>query len=841
MRNGMKVSRGKIIWFMLLIICIFFAIYDFISDNEERNLKFIEEYTKELSNTTAEYIGNSFDDYGILVNEIAYLYGNAVNPVKADFDFIKEIEDSVNFDYVRYISKDGKKYSSDNRVSECIQEDYYIKGMQGRSGVSEIAMSQDSKKLIGFYAPIYCNDSIEGVMLGIMGTESVSKLLRTEISGHTANTYLLKKGGHVIGQYMSRDALTVENISELSDKIGIDNTERLKKAVTFRAYTSFIFDNNNNKSVGIVVPVQGTDYVLCQLFPPEASGYIISTTKEHGYKLLFFIFMSVLLYIIPLLFDYLKKKKKKESKINELEQLFINSPSYVYSGIVLINKNTWEASRVLSNNASYERIEMGSWVQYEKRLIKYVRDIDREEVHEAICKENLMKMKPGSNFNVSYGSTGEYEEGKRHYYISTVSVQTINKEEYVVIYSRDNTRSAQKQIEQTELLQKALIVAESANNAKSQFLLNMSHDIRTPMNAIIGFADLLEKYSGDSKKQTKYINNIKAAGEYLLGLINNTLEMARIESGNIALNEEVVNIEEVMGKLRIIFRAEYEKKHIVVNRRIKNFKHKYVFCDETKVHEIFLNILSNAVKYTPDGGTISIEMEEEDSEKEGYRNYKTIITDSGIGISEEFLPHIFDSFSREKTVTENKIAGTGLGMGITKEYVELMGGTIDIQSKLGEGTKVTIIIPHRIADEKKEEQTGSQVYGERLKGKRVLLAEDNELNREIATEVLSGVGMLVDTAEDGIKCVAMLEKAGALYYDLVLMDIQMPNMDGYKATRIIRSFADDRKAGIPIIAMTANVFETDREKAFEVGMNGFACKPIETDNLFSTICEVLDK
>lgn len=840
MRNGMKISRFKIMWFMFLIICISCSLFFFIKKNEERNLKFIEEYTDELSYTTAEYIGNTFKDLMVSIREIAYLYGNVVNPPEADPEFLKEIEDTVNFDYVRFVSGDGIKYTSDGRSVRCQEEDYYIKGMQGRSGITEVASSRiDNQKLIGFYTPIYYEDKVAGVAVGFIDSKSVSRLLRTEISSHTANTYLLKRGGHVIGQYMTRDALEVENISELSDKIGVDNAERLKRAVTFRSSTSFIFGNYNNKSVGCVVPVPGTDYVLCQLFPSEASGYIIDKTKQDGYMLLFFVFASGLTYIIPLLWQFRRKKRKKDSKINELEQLFINSPSYIYSGIVLINKNTWEASRVLPDKSIYERVDMGNWVQYEARLMTYVQDKDKKEVHAAIRKENLENLEPGASFNISYGSANEYEPGKRHYYISTISVQNINKEEYVVIYSRDNTRNAERHMEQTELLKSALEKAEDANKAKSQFFLNMSHDIRTPMNAIIGFADLLEKYSDNPEKQKQYIDNIKSAGVYLLGLINNVLEMARIESGKISLDEELVNISEVMKSLQIIFKSEYEKKHLTINRTMKGSKHQYIYCDVTKLHEIYLNVISNAVKYTPDGGTISIDMEEYESDKEGYANFKTIIKDSGIGISEEFLPHIFDSFSREKTVTENKIIGSGLGMGITREYVELMGGTIDIESQLGVGTKVTIIIPHRLADGIAEKKQPGNINYNKLEGKRVLLAEDNELNREIATEILSDAGLIVETAEDGIKCVAALEKAEPGYYDLVLMDIQMPNMDGYKASRIIRALADDDKANIPIIAMTANVYETDKQKAFDAGMNGFTCKPIEVDKLFAAINDVL--
>lgn len=388
----------------------------------------------------------------------------------------------------------------------------------------------------------------------------------------------------------------------------------------------------------------------------------------------------------------------------------------------------------------------------------------------------------------------------------------------------------------------ALEQAEEASKAKSTFLFNMSHDIRTPMNAIMGYTDLLEDADSDPAKREEYRAKIKVSGNYLLSLINGVLEMARIESNKVTIDEEPTKISDITEGLRIIMADLYKKKKLTLQRDI-NISENRVFMDKAKVQEIFLNILSNAVKYTPDGGKISITFWETADERPDYIVTHAVVSDTGVGISEEFLPQIFDSFSRERTTTESRVNGTGLGMGIVKKYVDLMGGTIDVASKKGEGTTVTVVIPYRIdkaaaTEEKKKADSSDRSI---LQGKRVLLAEDNELNREIASELLKHMGFEVETAADGAVCVDMITAAEPDYYDLVLMDVQMPNMDGLTACRTIRELEDGSRANIPVIAMTANVFESDRRTAKEAGMNGFIGKPIDVKLMTAELIRVLSE
>ena len=380
---------------------------------------------------------------------------------------------------------------------------------------------------------------------------------------------------------------------------------------------------------------------------------------------------------------------------------------------------------------------------------------------------------------------------------------------------------------------KAQIQAEKANAAKSDFLFNMSHDIRTPMNALLGYNELMKRELTDPKL-LDYQEKMEQSGNLLLSIINNVLDMARIESGKVELDEDYVKIRDIYQGIYKIFQVEAEKKGIHLEMEY-DVQHEHVICDETKNREIFLNLISNAVKYTASGGRVTIRITELDCDRDDYVRIRTQVIDTGIGMSEEFLPSLFDAFARERNTTVGKVAGTGLGMPIIKKYIDMMGGTIEAESKLGEGSKFTVTLEYRIADksyyEQDTEKSSDMDETDRINGKHVLLAEDNDLNAEIAEFILEDMGLMVDRVEDGVQCVARIEQKPAGTYDLILMDIQMPNMDGYKATQAIRRLADKEKSGIPIIAMTANAFEEDRKKALEKGMNGHIAKPVDIEKM----------
>ena len=392
----------------------------------------------------------------------------------------------------------------------------------------------------------------------------------------------------------------------------------------------------------------------------------------------------------------------------------------------------------------------------------------------------------------------------------------------------------------TEEIRKSAEKARKANEAKTRFLFNMSHDIRTPMNAIVGFSGLLEKSIHDEKKSLDYIKKIRVSSDILLTIINQVLEMARIESGKITLNPESVNIREMVEAMNTVFESSLTKKSLEYQCSL-NVVHDQILCDKTKMEEIILNVVSNSIKYTNPHGKITVSIDELDSEDEKNANYKVVVEDNGIGMSQDYLPHIFEEFSREHTSTETRVAGTGLGLPIVKSLVDRMGGTIEVESEEGKGTRFIMKFSFPVSLEnqvrEKEKQNIPDIT-EKLEGKRILLAEDNELNAEIAETVLEETGIKVKHVEDGIQCIEELKKMPEKYYDVILMDVQMPNMDGYTATQRIRDL-DDSRAEIPIIAMTANAYDEDRRKAQEAGMDGFLAKPLDVDEMMRLLAQII--
>lgn len=388
------------------------------------------------------------------------------------------------------------------------------------------------------------------------------------------------------------------------------------------------------------------------------------------------------------------------------------------------------------------------------------------------------------------------------------------------------------------MLKNALHRAEEGSRAKSSFLFAMSHDLRTPMNAIIGYAELMEAHWGEKEATTNYLQKLKGASQFLLALIGNVLEIARIESGKETLNEAPWNLMKLEETLDILLDREISRKQLTVNRNV-NIRHANVYCDALKIREIIMNLLSNAVKYTAEGGKIVLDIEEKPSAQDDFMTLQIRVSDNGIGISKEYVPHIFDAFTRERSSSESGIIGTGLGLHIVKSFVDLMNGDISVESEPGKGTCFTVEISCRkVPEEELQQQMEEQPENVSLAGRRFLLAEDNGLNAEIAMTILQDAEAEVELAADGKIVVDKLKDVPVGYYDAILMDIQMPNMNGYEATKAIRKLTDER-AKIPIIAMTANAFEEDRQAALAAGMDDYIAKPVEISELFRTIMKNL--
>ena len=439
--------------------------------------------------------------------------------------------------------------------------------------------------------------------------------------------------------------------------------------------------------------------------------------------------------------------------------------------------------------------------------------------------------------------SSEFKKKNGSWFLSMVVPQSYDKNgniTSVLIANRDVTDEKMRELKQEEELREAKLKAECANKAKSSFLFNMSHDIRTPMNAIIGYTELASRHLQETDRLGRYLEKIQICGKELLSMLGNVLDLARIENNKVEMEYTVSNVHECFENCIIMFQQQAESK----NQRLsltEQMIYPYVYMDEPHLSEICLNIISNAIKYTKTGGIISCNVRQESCEKEDWCNMIITITDNGIGMSEEFQKRIFETFERERNTTLSRIDGSGIGMGITKKLVELMDGTIEVKSKQGEGSTFTVTIPCRKASEedalvRKNSNLSNQNC---LNGVRILLVEDNEINTEIARELLTDEGCIVETANDGVACIDMIEKADADYYKMILMDIQMPVMNGYDATLAIRKMKDTKKARIPIIAMTANVFAEDIQKILSVGMNDHVEKPVDMNILVPTMMKYL--
>ena len=535
----------------------------------------------------------------------------------------------------------------------------------------------------------------------------------------------------------------------------------------------------------------------------------------------------------------------KREKVLELQREIIEGLGKEYFSVLLLELDSGQifSYREVGENgkriADFCRKYGNQWCELLPAYAdEIVTDESRENFLDQLSLDALCSNQ--DDFSMTY----EFKTGDHIIYHQTRIAYVYKKDRsrVAVIGTRNIDDLIKKERMQEAKLKEAYIVAEEANKAKTDFLNNMSHDIRTPMNVILGYNELMKQYLTDPIL-VDYQNKIEQSGKLLLSIINNVLDMARIESGKMVVEERAEAIGLVVEEIENVFESSAQEKNIVFTTSV-DVDHTHVLWDGFKVREILMNLVGNAFKYTPDGGHIAIDVKELDCARSGYVRIQTQIKDTGIGMSEDYLPTLFDSFSREYNTTIGKVSGTGLGMAIVKNLVDMMDGDICVKSKIGEGTCFTLTFEHKIADADSIEWNQElDVLDEKsiLEGKRVLLVEDNELNAEIAMAILEQSGLVLDRVEDGLACVNRLSEVDADLYDLILMDIQMPNMNGYEATRRIRQFENEKKASIPILAMTANAFEEDKKMAMEAGMNGHISKPIDVNVLEKQIINIFKK
>ena len=512
-----------------------------------------------------------------------------------------------------------------------------------------------------------------------------------------------------------------------------------------------------------------------------------------------------------------------------VDGLDLSAEDFAYPGTPLEEEMIPYIERALSGERVYSQDSVDTtWGHIYTACYPVCAPDDDREIIGALCVEMDMES--------AYATIAEADHKAA---TMAVAVGVMTAVLIVVIY-RELRCQQEKDQKVNSMLENAAKAADAANQTKSTFLFNMSHDIRTPMNAILGYAALAREHLNEPDKLKEYMENISVSGEKLLSIINNVLELARIENDAVSPQETLIHSGDVFDSCHVMFKAALNEKHQTMTIE-KHIVYPYIYLDESRVSQIYLNIISNAIKYTAEGGHITCILNQLPDDRDGWCVTEAIFKDNGIGMSEEFQQHIFEAFTRERSSTLSGVDGTGLGMGIVKKLVDMLHGTIEVQSVLGEGSTFIVRIPTRIAEvsEIQKEEKEDHLDEVCVFNKRILLAEDNDLNAEIITELLMKKGLQIERAVNGMECIQMLEKESAGYYDMILMDIQMPVMDGYQATRHIRQLADSAKATIPIIAVTANAFEEDRAKAMEVGMNAHISKPIDMQALVQIFQKLL--
>lgn len=729
-----------------------------------------------------------------------------------------------------HLEKDRDLLRNQYKVGSCQNVVFRLKGKDGYHWVSDcyLALKQDST--------FFFQGNITDVTSFMLDKEK-----RVEERNQMLTALTMEYSTVIVGDLMENTMVVVKHDGKMYNYRGFDdfsNEDKMNYTRCLRDFYDRVLVKESCKDfMDILSPVPFMNALLknetvelqYQIYP-NSNGY------ESLYARAIRLYDEKHHFRFVMGFRPMDEVRKKENVL-ELQREIIEGISKDYFSVLLVELDQGQiySYREAGSNgkriADFCRSYHDRWTEllpaYAKDLVS---DASREDFLEELSFDKLR------NTNEDYSFTYEYmsDEGILYYQAHVSYVKKKDRTRAVVIGTRNIDDLIKKERLQKEQLRKAYIRAENASKAKTDFLNSMSHDIRTPMNVILGYNQLMKRQLTDPVL-VDYQKKIEQSGNLLLSIINDVLNMARIESGKSILSESSESIVDMVEEVSNVFGAMAKEKEIVFDTKI-DIKHKQVLCDSTKVKEILVNLIGNAIKYTPSGGHVTVDVKELECSKEGYGTYQVQIIDTGIGMSESFIPTLFDSFTREASVN---IMGTGLGMAIVKKLVDMMGGTIDVESVLGKGSTFTITIDHKIVDDEidKTKQEDLVVSKHSLEGKHVLLAEDNELNAEFAKIILEDFGLHVDLARDGLECVDKVTQKPVGTYDFILMDIQMPNMNGYLATQKIRAIPE--KQNIPIIAMSANAFDEDKKKALNVGMDGYISKPIDMDKVGKQIIKIL--
>ena len=845
----------KILPLIITMASLVAAFFMFTLRNKSSITTRNKEYLKESTTSLQQRLNVKFKSSLHNISSIAYLFGESISSVEESKSLIKDIEKQTEFNYVRFITKEGDDITSEGEAPNVnlSDRDYFIDGMKGNKGITLVEKSRvNGQRQIGFYAPVYSSSNIEGILIGFYLESSLSSDLYNTFYGKQSSVCIIDSNKTIVTSSMNTESSSILEGSE--DKYSFNsilnsyyfndkNKDIFESSIANKGEGLFQINTKKGKTYGYIsrLSFEFIDWYIVQTYPYEATQILFSIATDSGLSLEVAILVITAFYVTYIVVMQVLKNKRIAQE-NRIATYVTSAARDIFKTMFFVDLEQDRCEDLSINK--HNRQKIGTLNELKEYVIsEVINEKQISDVMQFFHPSNLKNYDPSKLTNMVIEVINR--TSKEENYLSMTFVPTEVEGSIVkcgLLVFNDVTDQKKKELQANIELEDAYNKSQSASKAKTSFLFNMSHDIRTPMNAILGFADLIEKHLDEKDKCKMYLQKLKSSSSFLLSLINNILDMARIESGQTEIVESVWNVNNFVSDLVSVFESSIKEKNLKFIK-FMDIKHENVYCDATRLRQIYLNIISNAVKYTPNGGEIKLIIKEIECDKEGYARFQTVVSDTGIGMSKEFLPHIFEEFSREKTTTESRVVGTGLGMPIVKTLVTLMHGTIEVESEQGVGTKFTVTLDHRIARKEEIKVEQEEIKDKDIvsyKGKRILLAEDNELNTEIAVTILEEAGFIVEHAENGQVCVDMIKNAKIGYYDLVLMDIQMPVMDGYKATETIRAINNPR-CDIPIIAMTANAFDEDKRKAYVIGMDGHIAKPINIPQLLETISKVLKK
>ena len=969
LNNRRKIGRNILISIAMIVV-ILASLMLFMHTNTKRIISQNESYIADATNLSVDHVNNRFDSKLSNIRMIAALYGESMDSPTVDTDVIMELCPPDYFDYIRFIPSNGQFMTPDGEIVDLTDRESYINGMQGITGVcSADATWITEYTMLSFYTPMYYNGKIIGVLCGLYDSGGMTSIISNEFFGATASVYLCAEDGTVI--IATGDDTPPENILEAartSDTFFGKTQESFFEAFANRQAHSFSYKNNSETENAYIAPLKYNDWILVQSFPAQITAGMLHRANNAGIVLCSSIILAFLAYIVFLL---IVKRRNEISLTNENKKInnIVESVTAVFSRFAVVDLKNDYYYYVAKTDGMPPEGKYTDLIHYVSQF--YILEEDHVTMSEVVMPEHIQKTLTEDLDYLQY----EYHINRGVDKCENLSIICLKREDgkpISILYAvQDITERKNKEIESRIALQEAFDAAKAANNAKSEFLSRMSHDIRTPMNAVMGMTTVASMHMDDKERLTDCLNKITASSRHLLALINDVLDMSKIESGKVTLSEEPFNLSEMIEGIFTIMLPQIKAKNQQINIRTSNIVHEDLIGDTLRLRQVFVNIMGNAVKFTPDGGSLSLDINEIDSRMPGKAGYEFVFADTGIGMEQSFIDEIFEPFSRSKNPNSQKIEGTGLGMAIVKNIVNMMDGDVKVESKVGEGSKFTVRVfltiqelkeidsdalgslkilvvdddkvsaestreilsnigidatcvfsgedaiaeivrqhengedfsavimdwqmpnmdgvqataemRRRVGDaipviilsaydwteieqnardmgvnafvakplfrsrliyvlrslvDQAGRSTGAEVDlldENKFSGKRILLVDDIELNREIAAELLSMNGILVECAFDGQMAVDTLKEKPEHYYDLVFMDIQMPNMNGYEATRAIRASEREDLKTIPIIAMSADAFSDDVYKSKESGMNDHVSKPIDIPKLMETL------